>query len=150
MRQHLTLRTLKQFLGYGAVGLLNTALNFLLINIAIVLTGISNGPKFIAMSFCVFCIIVVHSFVWNRYLVFARQHASPATLHQEYAAFFGVSAASTLISLFLLNLLVNVIGPQWGAGAHLWANLSLVVLIPFSVVFNFLGYKLFVFREVVV
>lgn len=150
MRQHLTLRTLKQFFGYGAVGLLNTAINFLLINVAIVLTGISNGPWFIFISFISFCIVVVHSFIWNKYLVFARQHASPTKLHHEYAAFFGVSAASTVISLFLLNLLVNVIGPPYGLGAHIWANVSLVILIPFSVVFNFLGYKLFVFKEAVV
>lgn len=148
MRQHLTLRTLKQFFGYGAVGLLNTAINFSLINLAIVLTGISNGPWFIVISFCTFCIVVLHSFLWNRNVIFAR--ANPAKLHREYAAFFGISGASTLISLFLLNLLVNVIGPQWGLGAHAWANVALVLLIPFSVVFNFLGYKLFVFKEAVV
>ncbi len=148
MRQHLTLRTLKQFLGYGLVGLLNTALNFLIVNALIVLTGIAAGAYFLVFSFSAFCIVVVHSFLWNKYLIF-KSH-NPAKRHREYIAFFGITTATMLLNLGVLQLLVNVIGPQWGLGAHIWANVALCVTIPIAVVCNFLGYKLFVFKEAVV
>jgi putative flippase GtrA len=146
MRQHLTLKNLKQFLGYGAVGVLNTALNFLIVNLLIVLTGITSGLYFLVFSFVAFLIVVVHSFVWNKYLIFARQQNNELR-HREYVAFFGVTTATTILNLGVLQLIVNIIGPQWGIGAHIWANIAIAITIPIAVVCNFLGYKLFVFKE---
>jgi putative flippase GtrA len=144
--QHLfTWRTVKQFFGYGAVGLLNTFLNFLLVNGGIVLTGASKGPVFLLISAVAFCIIVGHSFLWNRYLIFVRDN--PRELHREYIAFFLVSGATSLLNLSILHVMVDVIGPLWGFSAHIWANVALAVIIPVSVVCNFLGYKFFVFKD---
>ena len=144
MRELLTLRTLKQFFGYGAVGLLNTALNFLLINIAIVLTGISRDGFFILFSFIIFCILVVHSFMWNKYLIFAKEENNQLR-HREYIMFFVVTGATSLLNLGILQILVNVIGAPQGLSPHLWANIAIAATIPVSVVCNFLGYKFFVF-----
>ena len=148
MRQHLTLRTLKQFFGYGAVGLLNTALNFICINIGIVLIGTAQGPAFLWMSFAVFTVLVLHSFVWNRSLIFVRDN--PRELHREYISFFLVTGFSSLLNLVILHILVDIVGAPHGMSMHLWANVALAITIPVSVVLNFLGYKLFVFREQVV
>lgn len=145
MRQHLTLATLKQFLGYGAVGLLNTALSFLFINIGIVLTGATSGPTFILTSFVVFVVLVFHSFLWNRFLIFKRDN--PRELHREYAAFFLVTGFTALVNLFILHVLVDIIGPQAGLSAHLWANVAIAFTIPVAVTLNFLGYKFIVFPE---
>ena len=145
MHSLFSLRTIKQFFGYGAVGLLNTALNFLLINTAIFLTGITSGALFLTFSFAVFCVVVLHSFFWNRYLIFKREN--PAKAHREYLNFFLVSGVSALISLFILHMMVDIIGAQWGISAHLWANVAITVTIPSAVVCNFLGYKFFVFVE---
>ena len=84
--------------------------------------------------------------MWNKYLIFARQTSS-ALRHREYIAFFAVTTGTMLLNLGVLQLIVNVVGPQWGIGAHVWANVALAVTIPLSVVCNFLGYKLFVFKE---
>lgn len=145
MRQHLTLATLKQFLGYGAVGLLNTALSFLFINIGIFITGRASGPVFILTSFIVFVVLVFHSFLWNRFLIFKREN--PRELHREYAAFFLVTGFSSLVNLFILYVLVDLIGPQAGLTPHAWANVGIAFTIPVAVTLNFLGYKFLVFPE---
>jgi putative flippase GtrA len=145
MREHLTLATLKQFLGYGAVGILNTALSFLFINLGIVLTGATSGPVFILTSLVVFVVLVFHSFIWNRFLIFKREN--PRELHREYAAFFLVSGFTALVNLFILHILVDLIGPQAGLGAHAWANVGIAITIPVAVTLNFLGYKFLVFKE---
>lgn len=145
MHNFFSLHTIKQFLGYGMVGVLNTALNFLFINIAIILTGVTKGPIFLFFSFGIFCVIVLHSFLWNRQLIFKREN--PAEAHREYVTFFVVTGVSALISLFILHIIVDVIGAPAGIGAHLWANVALAVTIPFSVICNFLGYKFIVFIE---
>lgn len=145
MGELFTVRTFKQFFGYGAVGLLNTALSFLFINIGIFLTGAASGPIFILVSFVVFVVLVLHSFVWNRFLIFKRDN--PRELHREYAMFFLVTGCTALINLFLLHIVVDLIGPQAGFSAHLWANVGIAFTIPVSVILNFLGYKFIVFKE---
>lgn len=145
MQELFTLRTMKQFFGYGAVGLLNTALNFVLINLGIIVTGAAQGPVFITMSFVVFTVLVFHSFLWNRFLIFKREN--PRELHREYAMFFVVTGCSSLLNLYILHVVVDLIGPQWSLGAHLWANVALALTIPISVILNFLGYKFLVFKE---
>ena len=148
MREILTLKTLKQFLAYGAVGLLNTALNFLFINIGIFLTGATKGPVFIFVSFIVFTALVFHSFIWNRFLIFKRDN--PRELHREYIAFFSVTSFSALLNLFILHVLVDIVGAPAPISLHLWANIAIAVTIPSSVLINFLGYKFLVFKEPVV
>jgi putative flippase GtrA len=143
MREHLTLATLKQFLGYGAVGLLNTALSFLLINLGMAATGATNGPIFILISLIVFIVLVFHSFLWNRFLIFKREN--PRELHREYTAFFLVTGFTSLVNLFILHVLVDAIGPQAGLSPHAWANVGIALTIPVAVILNFLGYKFIVF-----
>lgn len=145
MDSFFSLHTLKQFFGYGAVGILNTALSFVLINIGIWLTGKSSGPIFIGFSFATFFVLVIHSFVWNRYLIFKRDN--PRELHREYFAFFIVSGSTALLNLFILHVLVDVVGAPAGLSPHLWANVAVAFLVPVSVTCNFLGYKLYVFKS---
>jgi putative flippase GtrA len=145
MHNLLSHKAVKQFFAYGAVGLLNTALNFAFINLGIFLTGATQGPVFIFVSAVVFFLIVIHSFVWNRYLIFARNN--PRELHREYATFFLVTGFSSLLNLGVLHLLVDVIGAPQGVSMHLWANIALAVTIPISVILNFFGYKFLVFPE---
>lgn len=130
------------------MGALNTALNFLLINIAIVLTGITAGVWFLLISFISFCVVVLHSFLWNRYRIFARDN--PHELHKEYVAFFVVTGTTALLSLGLLHVLVNILGAPFGISPHIWANIALACTVPLTMVCNFLGYKFFVFTERVV
>jgi putative flippase GtrA len=145
MDDWLSYRTLKQFFGYGAVGLLNTALSFLFINIGIILTGANSGGIFILISFIVFVVLVFHSFMWNRYLIFKREN--PRELHREYLAFFLVTGFTSLINLGMLHVFVDVIGAPADINARLWANIAIAFTIPVAVTLNFLGYKLFVFKE---
>ena len=139
-------KSLRQFIGYGLVGVLNLLLNLLIINLGIILTGISKGPIFLLISFIAFCIVVLHSFIWNKYLVFAAQK-NAKKLHHEYAGFFLVSSGTVVVSLSIIWVMVSVIGAPSGISEPLWANIAVLVTIPTAVLCNFFGYKLFVFNN---
>jgi dolichyl-phosphate beta-glucosyltransferase len=144
--EFLTRKTYIQFVGYGLVGILNTMLNFAIINSLMFLTGVTEGVYLLAISTLSFVIVVAHSFMWNRYLVF-RTTGPSRNLHTDYARFIFVSTTTALISLLLLHTLVNIIGAPDGVSSRLWVNLVLCFTIPISVVSNFIGYKTFVFSK---
>jgi len=41
---------------------------------------------------------------------------------------------------------VNIVGPQFGLNAKIWANMGAVAGTLFVMVWNFLGYKFIVFK----
>ncbi|HYV33589.1 MAG TPA: GtrA family protein, partial [Candidatus Limnocylindria bacterium] len=55
-----------QFLRFGCIGALNTALNFLILNGISKALGIDEGVKLSAVSAVSFSVAVVQSYLWNR------------------------------------------------------------------------------------
>lgn len=66
---------------------------------------------------------------------------------KELLQFFIVSLVGFLINVGAATLLVNVLGPQWGLGAKLWANVGALAGTLLGMSWNFLGYKLVVFKR---
>ena len=134
-----------QFLRYGCIGVLNTALSLGILNLLMHLFNVSSGHLLTLFSAVTFAIVITHSFFWNKFLVF-RSH-DLQTAHREYVGFFVVSGAVALFNIALFSLIVNGVGPQWGIAPRLWANVAVLLTIPTAVLGNFFGYKLLVFSE---
>ena len=133
-----------QFLRYGAIGVLNTVLNLMIFNALLHVFDVSTGHLVTLFSAITFAIVITHSFFWNKFLVFKAHSRERA--RREYVGFFLVSGTVALFNIALIALIVNIIGPQWGVGPRLWANIAVLLTIPIAVLGNFLGYKLLVFR----
>jgi len=134
---------LVQFLRYGLIGVYNTVVNFAIFNALIWLTGISTGLPVIGFSLIAFVIVIIQSFFINKKWVFKNTEGSH---RRQFTAFFLVSGLVALFNLGLIQIIVNVIGAPEGVSTHLWANVALLITIITSVIGNFLGYKLIVFR----
>lgn len=132
-----------RFVRYGLVGVLNTILSFGIFNFLIWISGITRGIEITFFSVITFAIVVTHSFFWNKFLVFKSGGAA----HHEYVKFFTVSTTTALVNVGIISLLVNGIGAPEEVDPRLWANIAVLITIPLSVLGNFTGYALLVFRE---
>ena len=80
-----------QFLRFGCIGVLNTALNFLILNSISKLLNISKGWELGAIDILSFSISIIQSYLWNRTWTFGGET--------------GVSLIRNFIRLILVGLL---------------------------------------------
>lgn len=130
---------------YGLIGVFNTILNLAIINILILWSGIASGYVADAFAVISFVIVVTNSFFWNKYWTFAGGQAQKTTA--EYIQFFAVSISGAVVNLVIFHTIVNIIGPRGGIDPKAWANIALAIGIPVSFIWNFFGYRLFVFKQ---
>lgn len=194
-----------QIIKFGAIGVLNTALDFLVLNWLSKIFGISSGSKLGTLNIVGFALAVVQSYFWNRYWAFSgeqtvsflknftrlvlvgavgfvafglallgsKNYATPVYFFiifivyviaevvlwynfgfskiklteqkQQFVAFLLVS----LVGLFINSLLVGNISSRvfLGHNADLSKNIAKLVATFGSLLWNFVGYKLFVFKK---
>lgn len=130
---------------YGIVGWFNVFLDAGIFNLLILMTGIARGFWANIFYIIAFVITVSQSFFWNKLWIF--KSANNGKTKTEYAKFFSVTSATFLLNAFLFHIIVNVVGAPRGIDPKLWANVALAILIPTSVLGNFIGYKILVFGE---
>lgn len=133
-----------QIARYGLIGVFNTILNLAIINILILRTGIASGYTADLFAVISFVIVVTNSFFWNKYWTFGG--AVEKKTSAEYIQFFAVSISGALVNLVIFHTIVNIIGPKGGIDPKVWANIALAIGIPVSFIWNFFGYRLFVFK----
>lgn len=87
-------------------------------------------------SFTGYAIATVHSFVLNKYWTFSGQHRSSS--HVQFIAFVVMNVIGSGIFSSGVNLLTPLVGLTLGS----------LISTGVTMVFNFLGARLFVFRKV--
>lgn len=134
-----------QFGKYAAVGFTNAAVDFGVLNLLIASTGIAVGIYYTLFKAISFLFASVHSYFWNRLWVFGAGKNQNQGL--EVAKFFSVLILSTVINIGVASLVVNFITPLFGLDAKAWANVGAVVGNAVALAFNFVGFKLAVFKD---
>lgn len=135
---------LGQFGKFAAVGVLNTLLDFGVLNILILITGIATGWFFSLFKALSFLIAVTNSYFWNKFWTFQSRRP---TNSGEYARFVVFSLVSVLLNVGIASLIVNIIGAPAGFDAKIWANIGALVGTLVAFMWNFAVYKKFVFVE---
>ncbi len=131
---------------FVAVGVANTAVDFGVLNLLILVTSVASGPLFSVFKGGSFIVAVIHSYFWNKFWTFRKKETDFAS--RELLQFFVVSFIGLLINVGIATFVVNIIGPQFGASQKIWANMGAISATFFSMMWNFLGYKFIVFRKV--
>jgi hypothetical protein len=57
-----------------------------------------------------------------------------------------VSGGVAVANIFFIHILVNWLGAPFGLGAHVWVNIVTLMTVITSVLGNYTGYRLFVFK----
>ena len=123
-----------QFLRFGCIGLLNTALNFLITNTISKALNISQGVPLGIVAAISFAIAVVQSYVWNSTWTFGVSG--------------GVTLAKNLVRLFLvgalgaLAILLVLAGSRVDAAYWFYGGVLVVYLIFEGVLWRNFGFHL--------
>jgi putative flippase GtrA len=137
-------RTIYEALKFVVVGGLNTLVDFAVLNLLILATGESSGVLYSVFKGISFVVAVANSYIWNKWWTFSSQEKTDAA---RVAKFFGVSVIGFGINVGIASLVVNAIAAPAGITPALWANIGAVAATALSMVWNFAGYKLFVFNK---
>jgi len=127
---------------FAIVGVLNTVLDFAILNALISVSGIAEGPLATTFKGVAFIVAVVNSYYWNKYWAFEFK----GKVNKEFLQFFVVSAVGFGLNVGAFAVVVNVIGPVGDIPVEAWANVGALAGTFAGLVWNFVGYKFIVFK----
>ena len=128
-----------------SVGILNTLIDWGILTVQVILTGINMGLGYSIFKSISFMVAVFNSFVWNKYWTFKKNDTGKT--QQELLQFLLLSLVGFCINVGVASFVVNVIGPQGGISRNLWATVGGAVATMFSMVWDFVVYKFIVFKK---
>ena len=134
-----------QFLKFALVGVLNTAINFLVLNLLSHLFGVTKGEAVIGISIVAFTVATANSYFLNKRWSF--QDKTGGDSGRKLSLFLIVSLIGLAINSGTVYLITTYTRPMFGLSGTLWLNAAAVVATGISLIWNFIGYKIFVFKH---
>jgi putative flippase GtrA len=135
-----------EFTKFAVVGVLNSGVDFGILNALMLVTGHASGAAFLAFKSVSVTLGVINSYIWNKYWTFAAAK-SPSGARRELVSFMVVTLIAVAVNVAGADLIVNVIGAPSGFSSKLWANIGAISGAGLTLFTNFFGYKFFVFRR---
>ena len=135
------IKILWQVAKFALVGVLNTAIDFGVLNLLILLTNYTQGTGLGLINIPSFSLAILNSYFWNRKWVFADSKKG------NFVVFVAVTVIGLLINTGFVVGITTLIPPAFGLSPTLWANVAKVFATGFSMVWNFSGYKLIGFKR---
>ncbi|MDO8572389.1 MAG: GtrA family protein [bacterium] len=134
-----------EFIKFFIIGILNTVIDFTALNLLILFFGIgTNGEFYILLKSASFLIAVANSYFFNKYWVF-RNGGDPHV--KESFFFFTVSFIGFLLNVSISYFAFLSINAVYAVSPHLAANIGAIAGTGAVVLWNFIGYKFFVFSK---
>ncbi len=125
---------------FGLVGSGNTFLDFGVLNLLILLTGVASGIGFSLFKGISFIVSTTNSYFWNKHWTFQSNEGN-------FWQFLMISVIGLIINVGIASIIVNTISPIGGMNPEQWANIGAVMATFVSLVWNFAGYKFLVFKR---
>lgn len=138
------IRVFAQFSKFVAVGFLNTALDFGVLNLLSMITGITAGFVVGGVNIPGVALSVTNAYFWNKFWVFKDR--DDKSIFSDLPKFAVVSIAGILINSGIVILLTTYVPVPVFLTDERWLNLAKVAASFVSLITNFLGYKFLVFR----
>jgi putative flippase GtrA len=132
-----------QFAKFVEVGILNTLIDIGTLNFLSLITGIVKGLEIIPLNIISFLLAVVNSYFFNKIWTF---EISSKAVQGEFITFLLISLTGLFINstiVFLGTTFIHYF--QISAGALM--NLVKIFATLIAMLWNFFGYKIFVFRK---
>lgn len=133
-----------QFAKFGAVGAFNTFLDWGTLNLLMAITSIVDGIGFSLFKGCSFIIATIGAYFWNKYWTF---NAKEKSNKDEITKFVLISISGFIINVGLASLLIFSFKDTTIVTPPQLANIAAASATVASLIWNFLGYKLFVFKK---
>ncbi len=133
------------FVKFGEAGGQNWLVDMGIVNLLILLTGVSTGLYFAVFKGISFLVAATNSFFWSKLWVFR------GSAKQDQKKEVGKFAAATILGMGIniaLAYSITLVGPTLYSGIDpkLWANIATICGSLSAMIFNFVLYKLWVFK----
>lgn len=125
---------IEQFLRFACIGLLNTALDFLLLNAISKALGIAQGIPLGVIDFFSFSMAVVQSYLWNRTWTFGKEQN--VRLLKNLIRLILVGALGAVAIIFVL------IGSKFSEPSIYYVGVLVVYLILETVLWRWFGFHM--------
>ena|SRR3989344_6313193 len=137
--------TVRQFLKFAVVGVINTAIDFTVLNILSSITGITKGNGLIPINVVAFTCAVTNSFFMNRYWSFGDKNGGEGG--KKFSLFLLVTILGAVINTSIVRGVATNIPPMFDLSPKLWLNVAKAAATGVTMFWNFFGYKLVVFKK---
>jgi len=128
-----------------SVGILNTMIDWGVLNVLMLLTGIVAGNGYKIFKGISFLVAVFNSFIWNKLWTFKKQDTGKT--QKELIQFLTFSVIGFIINVGVASFVVDIIGPKAGISKELWGTVGAAAATVFSMTWDFIVYKFIVFKK---
>lgn len=132
-------KTLKQVMIFIGIGILNTGIDFLVLNILLVLVGTPSTVGYFVIKAVSFVVANVNSYFWNTRFTFSAQRTM-----SSFGKFFVATGIGFGVNTLVAGLVYHL---TVGWGALIAGNAGALVGTIASMVINFVLYKYVVFKN---
>lgn len=136
----------KQFARYVMIGFFNSGVDFAVFNLLMHATGINRGPAISSFKTVSFLVAVTNSYFWNKYWAFEAGSAK-ADKGKEIIKFFVVNVIGAFLNVGITSAIIFTTVPQFGFSQIVWNNVAAVIATAVALIWNFIGFRLIVFRK---
>ena len=144
---------MRQFARFSVAGFLAAAIDFGILNLLMFMTGLAIGLPFTLFKTVSFIVAATNGYFVNKFWAFEKADnlnfsvmLVQKTSIKEYTKFLLVSTIGIIVNVGIASLIVNGFEPQFGLEPKDWANLGAVAGSATGLIWNFIGFKLIVFR----
>jgi len=145
---HLVARKIHVFRQIGrfvAVGFLNTSIDFGVLNILSLASGVTSGFFVGGVNIPGFVIAVINSYIWNKIWVF--EDRENGNLFKDFPKFLLVTLVGLALNSGIVVTVTTYVHPFLEVNMNTWLNIAKVIATFIVLFWNFMGYKFVVFKK---
>lgn len=134
-----------QFGKFAAVGLSSTAIDFGILNILSLATGVTAGFILGGVNIPGFGVAVINSYFWNKFWTF--KVGREGGLFHDFPKFLAVAVVGLVLNSGIVIFATTYLQPLFSLSAQSHLNIAKVMATLLVLVWNFLGFKFLVFKK---
>lgn len=137
-----------QFAKFVLIGFMNFFIDIAVLNVEMAVSGKSTGAYYTAFKAFSFLCAVIFSYFFNKHWAF--QDKKKTEQGKQFTQFLSVSIIGMIINVTTATLVVSFIAPAVTfvtLSGKLWGNLGAVGGSAVGLIWNFIGYKFWVFKK---
>ncbi|KJU83380.1 glycosyl transferase family 2 [Candidatus Magnetobacterium bavaricum] len=144
MRSGLQRLPIVQFLRFAIIGVLNTLVDLVVLNIETLLTGVRQGAPFALQKGVSFMVAVLFSYHFNKRWTFGDRSTGEG--RKKFLQFIVVSAIGMGLNVTVATIVITVGVGYTSIHPQVMVNVGALCGTASGLLWNFTGYKLWVFK----